>query len=59
MQSVFFIVDIFEDNHNTVRDHFETDLVNVRKNMLLAGKNNNTQNVCDPKWFLTDSWEAS
>ena len=32
------LIDIFEDNYNIVRDHFETDSVNVIKNRLLVAK---------------------
>ena len=35
MQLVY-LIGIFEDNHNIVRDLFETDSVNVMKNRLLV-----------------------
>ena len=31
-----FLIDIFEDNHNIERDHFERDSVKVMKNRLLV-----------------------
>ena len=34
-----FIIDIFEDNHNIDRDHFQTNSVNVMKNRLVVVKN--------------------
>ena len=34
----FYVIDIFEDNHNIVRDPFETGSVNVMKNRLLVAK---------------------
>ena len=37
MQLVY-LVDIFEDNHNIVRDRSEMDSVNVMKNGLLLAK---------------------
>ena len=37
MQLVY-LIDIFEDNHNIVRDRFETDSVNMMKNRLLVAK---------------------
>ena len=38
MQLDYYLVDIFEDNHNILRDCFETDSVNVMKNRLLVAK---------------------
>ena len=35
---LIYLIDIFEDNYNIVRDRFETDLVNVIKNRLLVAK---------------------
>ena len=32
------LIDIFEDNHNIIRDRLETDSVNVMKNRLLVAK---------------------
>ena len=32
------LADIFEDNYNIVRDRFETDSVNLMKNMSLVAK---------------------
>ena len=76
MQLVY-LIDIFEDNYNIVRDRFETDSVSVIKNRPLVGKtkeiaifiilaqsyqktmeivtrNNNTQNVREPYWFVVN-----
>ena len=33
-----YLADIFEDNHNIVRDRFETESANVMKYMSLAAK---------------------
>ena len=35
---LIYLIDIFEDNYNIVRDCFETDSVNVMKNRPLAAK---------------------
>ena len=35
---LIYLIDIFEDNYNIVRDCFETDSVNVMKNRQLAAK---------------------
>ena len=35
---LIYLIDIFEDNYNIVRDCFETDSVNVMKNKPLAAK---------------------
>ena len=35
---LIYPIDTFEDNYNVVRDHFETDSVNVMKNRLLVTK---------------------
>ena len=74
---LIYRIDIFEDNYNIVRDHFETDSVNVMKNrslvaekqrksqyilaasvyqktMKIVARNNNTQNVRKPYWFVTN-----
>ena len=37
MQLVY-LIDIFEDNHNIIRDRLETVSVNVMKNKLLVAK---------------------
>ena len=37
MQLVY-LIDIFEDNHNIIRDRLETVSVNVMKNRLLVAK---------------------
>ena len=37
MQLVY-LIGIFEDNHNNVRHHFETDSVNLINNRLLGTK---------------------
>ena len=37
MQLVY-LIDIFENNYNIVRDRFETDSVNMMKNRLLVAK---------------------
>ena len=35
---LIYLIEIFEDNYNIVRDCFETDSVNVMKNRPLAAK---------------------
>ena len=35
---LIYLADIFEDNYNIVRDHFETESVNMIKYMSLVGK---------------------
>ena len=35
---LIYLIDIFQDNYNIVRDRFETDSVNVMKNKLLVAK---------------------
>ena len=35
---LIYLADIFEDNCNIVRDHFETESVNVMKYMSLVAK---------------------
>ena len=35
---LIYLIDIFEDNYNIVRDCFETDSVNVMKNRPLVAK---------------------
>ena len=35
---LIYLIEIFEDNYNIVRDCFETDLVNVMKYRLLVAK---------------------
>ena len=35
---LIYLVDIFEDNYNSVRDLFETDSVNVMKNRPFVAK---------------------
>ena len=35
---LIYVIDIFEDNCNIVRDRFETDLINVMKNRPLVAK---------------------
>ena len=35
---LIYLIDIFQDNYNIARDHFETDSVNVMKNRLLVAK---------------------
>ena len=35
---LIYLVYIFQDNYNIVRDRFETDSVNVMKNRLLVAK---------------------
>ena len=35
---LIYLIDIFEDNYNIVRDRFETDSVNVMKNGPLVAK---------------------
>ena len=35
---LIYLIDIFEDNYHIVRDRFETDSVNVMKNMPLVAK---------------------
>ena len=35
---LIYLIDIFEDNYNIVRDRFETDSVNVMKNRPLVAK---------------------
>ena len=38
LKSSIYLIDIFEDNQNIVRDRFKTDSVNVIKNRLLLAK---------------------
>ena len=38
MIQLIYLIDIFEDNYNIVRDRFETDSVNVMKNRPLVAK---------------------
>ena len=65
---LIYIINISEDNYNIVRDGFKTDSVNVMKDlsiyylgsvyhktMKIVTKNNNTQNVREPYWFVTKS----
>ena len=35
---LIYLIDIFEDNYNIVRDRFETDSINVMKNRPLVAK---------------------
>ena len=35
---LIYLIDIFEDNYNIVRDRFETDSVNVMKNRSLVAQ---------------------
>ena len=35
---LIYLIDIFQDNYNIVRDRFETDSVNMMKNKLLVLK---------------------
>ena len=35
---LIYLIDIFEDNYNIVRDRFETDSVDVMKNRPLVAK---------------------
>ena len=35
---LIYLIDIFQDNYNIVRDRFETDSVNVMKNRPLVAK---------------------
>ena len=35
---LIYLSDIFQDNYNIVRDHFETDSLNVMKNRSLVAK---------------------
>ena len=35
---LIYLIDIFQDDYNIVRDHFETDSVNVMKNRSLVAK---------------------
>ena len=80
-RQLIYLIDIFQDNYNIVRDRFETDSVNVMKNRSLVAKkqvnfnihqlgsvnqktmkivtrNNNTEIVRKPSWFVTNSWET-
>ena len=36
---LIYLIDIFEENYNILRDYFETDSVNVMENRPLAAKN--------------------
>ena len=36
--SLVYLTDSFKDNHNIIRDCFETDSVNMMKNRLLVAK---------------------
>ena len=40
-----YLIDIFEDNYNIVRDRFETDSVNMMKNRPLVTKKQNEISV--------------
>ena len=35
---LIYLIDIFQDDYNIVRDYFETDSVNVMKNRSLVAK---------------------
>ena len=35
---LIYLIDIFEDNHNNLRDRFETDSINMMKNRPLVAK---------------------
>ena len=35
---LIYIIDIFEDNYNNLRDRFETDSINMMKNRPLVAK---------------------
>ena len=35
---LIYLIDIFQEDYNIVRDHFETDSVNVMKNRSLVAK---------------------
>ena len=35
---LIYLIDIFQDDYNIVRDHFETDSVNVMKNRSFVAK---------------------
>ena len=35
---LIYLIDIFQDNYNIIRDRFETDSVNVVKNRLIVAK---------------------
>ena len=78
---LIYLIDIFQDSYNIVRDCFKTDSVNemkkigrllqrnnesfkiyslgsaYQKTMKIVTKNNNTQIVCKPYWFVTNSSE--
>ena len=42
---LIYLIDIFEDNYNIVRDRFETDSVNLMKNRMLAKKQRKFQYI--------------
>ena len=78
---LIYLIDIFDNDYNFLRDCFETDSANVIKNRCLAAKkqtnfgisiyislaqsikktikivirNNDTQNVRKPYWFVANS----
>ena len=58
MQLVY-LIGIFEDNHNNVRHHFETDSVNLINNRLLGTKKKRRKFQCISTWFshISKSWE--
>ena len=42
---LIYLIEIFQDNYNIVRDHFETDSVNVMKNRPLVARNKGNLNI--------------
>ena len=42
---LIYLIDIYEDNYNVVRDRFETDSVNVMKNRPLVQRNKGNFNI--------------
>ena len=52
-----YLTDIFEDNYNIARDHFETDSVNVMKKGRLFQRNKGNFNIYSLGSILTENHE--
>ena len=55
---LIYLIDMFEDNYNTVHDRFKMDLVNVIKNRPLVAKKQREISVYILAWLsLSESHE--
>ena len=54
---LIYLADIFEDNYNIVRDHFETESVNVMKYMSLVAKKQRKSQYISLAQSIRQPWE--